>query len=247
MKKSALLALAAMLVAAPAYAQFEIEGATTASQEVEMELQNTLRVGGIAAGDPVSEHSVGVYYGALRSWRIGASFDLVNRRGEQIDLESFTMLSTVAILGGETSSQPEVLDLAFVSEFNFGVGDQSQRDLAIGPAIGLNFDPLSILTNTFFIVPLSDGSDNVGVEYALGAMYAVSDSLEVGFEAHGEVPNAFNETPAIKRQEHFAGPAVAFTFEPEPDREVGVRLGSFFGLTPASPTVGVSANLELGF
>lgn len=247
MKRATLVAVTASLIAAPAYAQFEIEDATTESQSVEMELLNTVRVGGIAQGQVTSEHEVGVSYGALRSWEIGIGFQLEKRKGEQLDFNGLVLSSKVAILGGETSSQDELIDLAVFSEFTFAFDDEDDHLLTVGPAVGVNVDPVDVDANVFFEIPVSGDDEKVGLEYALGAMYAVNESLSLGLEAHGEVPNVFNETPAVKRQEHMAGPALSFTFEPEPDREVGVHLGTFVGLTSASPKVGLAANLELGF
>ena len=43
-----------------AFAGFEIEKATTASQQVELELNNSVRVGGVTMGSTVSEHIVKV-------------------------------------------------------------------------------------------------------------------------------------------------------------------------------------------
>ena len=249
MRISALTAMGLLLATAPAYAGFEVISPTTASQEVEMELQNTVRVGGVVLGEAVSEHEIGVNYGALEGWQIGMALGIENQRGSNPSVEEIEFSSKIGILGGETSATPQMFDLAIYSQFSFTPGNNGNKGetISVGPVMGFNFDSLTVVTNSFFVLPLGNSTPNTSFEYAVGGMVDVSDGLAVGFEAHGEVPSIFRGGSATNAQEHFIGPAVEVTFEPEEDREVGLRLGSFFGLTNAAPTVGLSANLELGF
>lgn len=247
MRIAALTALGLMLATVPAFAEFEVISPVTASQEVEMELQNSVRVGGVVLGETVSDHEVGVSYGALQTWQIGIAFGIENNRGSNPSVEEIEFSSKIGILGGETSATPQLFDLAVYTEFAFSPNGNNSETVAVGPIMGFNFDPVTVVTNSFFVVPVSGGNRNTGFEYAVGGMVDVSDGVAVGFEAHGEVPSVFKGATSTGSQEHFIGPAVALSFEPEEDREVGLRLGSFFGLTKAAPTVGLSANLELGF
>ncbi|MEM7060163.1 MAG: hypothetical protein AAF557_21485 [Pseudomonadota bacterium] len=247
MKYSALAFLGVLLATGPAFAGFEVEEPTTASQEVEMELVNTVRVGGVSLGDNVSEHEIGVSYGALEFFEIGIAFEIENERGETVSPGGFEIHSKLAIFGGETEPGGQLFDMAIYSEFSFNFDDDDDRTFAVGPIFGFNVDPVTIITNSFFVIPLADDTENTGFEYAVGAMYDVNDSVAVGFEAHGEVDSIFVGAPSLSDQEHYLGPAIQLSFEPEEDREVGLRLGSFFGLTDATADLGLSANLELGF
>ena len=82
MRTTALTALGLLLATTPAHAGFEVISPTTASQEVEMELQNTVRVGGVVLGETLSEHEIGVNYGALQTWEVGIAFGIDNVRGQ---------------------------------------------------------------------------------------------------------------------------------------------------------------------
>lgn len=235
----------AALVAVPATA-YEIEEATTASQEVKLELENTVRVGSVPTGEARSEHEVAVTYGALKYWTVGLGFELENTSGSgSSGLNQISWISKIGLLGGEGG--PSAVDLALYTEVELDLDDTDERTLVIGPAVGFSFDPVSVGVNAFQTIPLGNGPNDLGFSYGVGAMFEVSPGLEVGVEAHGEIPAIYNNITPVEEQEHVVGPRVIYEFEPEEGREVGVSLGSFFGLTNASPDLGVSANLELGF
>lgn len=238
-------ALAVALLALPA-AAFELEEGTTEENSVEMEISNSVFLGDVDNGDDRSTHEVGVTWGLLHGWSTGLAFELTNEAGGEIAFEGVEWSNTIAILGGETERGPEGLTLALFTAFEFEFEESDDVELTIGPAIGIELDPIELTVNPFVTVPLGGGSD-AGFTYALGAYYEVSDDLAVGIEAHGEIEDAFSNAPGLSQQEHFIGPAIAFEIEAEEDREVEFRLGSFFGLTEATPTVGLSLNLELGF
>ena len=247
MKHVALAALGVAMATGSAFAGFEIEKATTASQQVELELNNSVRVGGVTMGSTVSEHEVEVNYGALEFFEIGLGFEIENIRGQGARTGGFEAHTKFAVFGSEPGQPEQFFNMAIYSEFSFSFNDDDDREFSVGPILGFNFDPVHVTTNGFFVIPVGDSNLNTGFTYAVGAMYDVSDNFALGFEAHGEVPSVFAGAPPLSSQEHFIGPALSVKFEPEDDREVGLRLGSFFGLTSATPDVGVSANLELGF
>lgn len=243
MKKLLMAMLATSATAVPAAAQFELIEPTVASQQVTMELQNTVNVGGVALGDDVSEHSIGLNYGAFENLEMGLALKFRSVRGTGVDMQGIEWQNTLALLGGEGAGG---LALAIYSAVGFDTDDSDDLTWVLGPAFGYDAGALELVGNTFFQLPVDDGG-KTGFEYAGSVMYDVSSGVALGVQAYGEVPSFLNETPAVKRQEHFAGPAVSFGFEPEPNREVDVNLGAFVGLTPATPAVGLSANVELGF
>jgi len=244
---SALATAAALLLASPAFAQFQIESSTTASQQVELELLNTIRTGSFAAGTDRSAHEAGVNWGALKFWNAGLSVLIVNPRGGSPTVDGVRWTSTVAIFGGEAGPGINGMSLALYMDVLLDLGTPEQHVLTIGPALGGDFAPLEVALNTFATIPLSGANRDVGFRYAAGAMYDVSHSVALGMEAHGEIPRVFDNRPSFSRQEHVLGPALRLRLEPENSRGADLRLGSFFGLTSAAPTVGLSANLELDF
>ena len=50
----------------------------------------------------------------------------------------------------------------------------------------------------------------------------------------------------LSRDEHVIGPTLKLALEPD-GKDVAFRVGTFFGLTDAAPTLAVSANVDFGF
>ena len=235
------MAAALALVATTASAQFDIEDSKTASQEVTMELINTIRGGNLGRGTDRTSHEIGLKYGALEGWQPQLSFVLVNRVGDSMTMGGFRFGSTIGLLGGEVSDS--AFSLGIYSEVFYDFDNRDRRTVSVGPAMGYDQPNWSVALNAFATIPLNDG--DVGFRYAFGGSYDVSKMIAVGAEAHGTVSSVF-EDPDIDRDEHFAGPTVRLAFDAD-GRDVALRVGSFFGLTDASPLIAVSANLELGF
>lgn len=239
----AILSLAAglALVATNASAQFEIEDSTTASQEVRMEILNTIRTGSVATGSDRNSHEFGVKYGALEGWQPTLSFLIGNPTNASMMVHGFRFGSTIAILGGEVSDS--AFSLGFYSEVFYDFQNRNNRTVALGPAMGYEQANWSVELNTFVTIPLNAG--DVGFRYAFGGSYDVTEMVALGAEAHGSVSSVF-EDPDVSRDEHVAGPTLRLALDAD-GKDVALRLGTFFGLTDAAPTMAVSANLELGF
>lgn len=235
------MAAAMAMVATTASAQFEIEDSTTASQEVTLELINTIRGGDLGRGTDRGVHEFGVKYGALEGWQPTLSFLLINRVGDSMTVGGFRFGSTVGILGGEVSNS--AFSLGLYSEVYYDFNNADARSVSVGPAIGYDQPNWSVALNAFATIPLNDG--DVGFRYAVGGSYDVTEMIAIGAEAYGTISSVFDD-PDIDRDEHVAGPTVRLAFDAD-GRDVALRVGSFFGLTDASPLVAVSANLELGF
>jgi opacity protein-like surface antigen len=245
MKKIALLAGTAILIAGNAAAEFEIEEPRTASQEVALELTNSIRVGDVSSGQTRSEHSVGVNYGAFEYWTTGFAIELENRQGDSFDLGGIEWSNNFQILGTPEGEPESAFALSLYSSFEFSFDGSQDVEFNIGPAFEYNSGAVALRGNTFFNIPASD-DEEVGLQYALGTMYALSEDLELGVEAHGDFESIFKGSSDISEQEHFAGPAMNYEFVLD-NSEVEAHFGAFYGLTDATPTVGIAANLEFGF
>ncbi len=235
------LAAALALMATNAAAQFDIEDSTTASQEVRLELINTIRAGSLATGSDRQSFEAGVKYGALRGWAPTLSFLVGNPTNDSMRVHGFRFGSTIALLGGEVSQSD--FSLGFYSEVFYDFNDRDKRVVALGPTMGYQQPNWALALNTFFTIPLNDGK--TGFRYAFGGTYDVTQMIAVGAEAHGTVSRIF-DNPNIDRDEHVAGPTLTLALEPD-GRDLALRLGTFFGLTDAAPTMAVSANLDVGF
>ncbi|MEM7210933.1 MAG: hypothetical protein AAF479_03410 [Pseudomonadota bacterium] len=245
MKRTTLLAGAAMLIASSAAAEFEIEESRTASQKVSMELINSIRVGDVSSGQVRSSHEVGVHYGAVEGWSTGFAIELENRQGDTFDVGGIEWSNNFQIVGGPEDAPESPFAMSIYTAFEFNLDGSEDVEFKIGPTFEYLSGPATFNANTFFNIPASD-DENVSLQYAVGSMYALSDSFALGVEAHGEFESIFNGSSQTSDEEHFAGPAMDVEFEVD-NAEVGAHFGAFYGLTDATPTVGIAANLEFGF
>ena len=238
--------LAVMIVAMPglASAEFEIESATTEENAVEFEISNSVYFGDVNSGASISEHEVGLSWGVLNPWTSAISFEFTNEKGGSIGLEGLEWSNTIGLIGGEASVSDE-LAVAIYTAVEFEFDSDEDAVLTVGPAIEYSLGSVDLGVNTFVQVPLN-GSDDIGVTYAIGASSEVTSGVEVGVEAHGEIPQAFSDGSDFDEQEHYVGPVVEIETG-DSDQEAEIRLGVFAGLTEATPTVAVSANVGFGF
>ena len=246
MKKIAVLAGASLLIAGNAAADFEIESPRTASQEVSLELTNTIRVGDVSSSEERSEHEVGVNYGAFEYWTTGFAIGLENRQGQTFDVDSIEWSNNFQIFGSPEGEEPSPFAVSLYSAFEFSLDGSTDIEFTVGPVFEYLAGPTTFSANTFFYIPTGSSDENVGLEYAVGTMYSLSDALALGVEAHGDFENIFEGSSDVSNQEHFAGPAINYEFELD-NSEVEAKLGAFYGLTEATPTLGIAANLEFGF
>ena len=247
MKKIALLAGTTILIAGNAAAEFEIKESRTASQEVTLELANTIRVGDVNSGEERTSHEVGVNYGAFEYWTTGFAIEIENEQGSSFDVGGIEWSNNFQIVGTPEDSEVEsAFAMSIYSAFEFSLDGSKNIEFTVGPTFEYEAGATTFNANTLFYVPTGDADENVGLKYALGTMYSLNDAMALGIEAHGDFESIFEGSSEISDQEHFAGPAMNYEFELD-NSEVEAKLGAFYGLTEASPTVGIAANLEFGF
>ncbi|MEM7423785.1 MAG: hypothetical protein AAF334_08675, partial [Pseudomonadota bacterium] len=210
-------------------------------------LLNTVNVDNDVPGGNRSEHEIALNYGALSFRRTGLAFQLTNARGQNLKLVGIEWSNTLALYGGETSFEPTAFSLALYTGLRTNVNDGDDLLLTVGPAMKYAFGSGEVAANTFLEVPFNNGRGSAALDYALGMKYDLDSTFAVGVAAHGEVPSIFKGAPDVDDQEHYAGTTLDMVFTPEGSREVGVQFGAFYGLTEATPTVGLSANLAFGF
>ncbi|MEM7210934.1 MAG: hypothetical protein AAF479_03415 [Pseudomonadota bacterium] len=245
MKKTCVLAVLAAALPGLAFAGFEIEDATTEENAVEFEIENTVFVGDVNTGDTVSEHEIGVTWGVFNPWTTSVSFELETEKGGTLDLNGFEWSNTIGLVGGEASVNDE-LAVAIYTSFEYEFDSAEDVNLTVGPAVQYSTGNLDFGLNTFVAIPLDGGEDPAFV-YAFGVSSEVSQGIAVGLEAHGEIPRAFGDAAEFEQQSHFLGPVVEIESAEENGQSAEIRLGAFAGLTDATPSVAVSANVGFGF
>lgn len=245
MKKIAVLAVLGALIAAPASAQFKVEQARTASQQVELELTNSIRVGNVLSGTQRSAHRAKVNYGAFESLTLGFGIEVENRSQADSNVTGLIWSSNLQLLGSPLGEPRSAYALSLYSEFSMETANQQRVDFLVGPVVEADAGGASSTINAFFDIPVKGGGQT-DFEYAMSSMYNFTPNLALGLELHGEVPQVFGGAPNVNSQEHFAGPAVDYQFEVDGSK-VGAHLGAFYGLTDVSPDFGIAANLSFGF
>lgn len=249
------VALSALFLAGPAHAEFEIEGATTKENSVEMELNTTVFIGDEGASDTRFSQEVGVEWGAIWGWSTGMSFEIEKETGESPDLSGVEWSNTFSLIGpeglisetgGGDGAAASPFALGFHTSFEFEFDSSDDVVMSIGPTAEFETAGLDVRGNLFGEIPLGGGED-AGLSYGVGASLAVMDELAFGVEVHGSVAEAFGDAPDFSDQEHFAGPTMEFQLQLPEDKEIGFRLGAFFGLTKSSPSFALSLITDLEF
>lgn len=236
----------ALAMASPAFAGFEVEGSETEENSVEFEIINSVAIGDVGEEDTRSQHEIAVSWGVLSGWTSGLALEFEKEFDEGLELDGFEWFNTIGLIGGETGIDAGSFSAALFTAFEFEFDESSDVELTVGPAFGMELGPAEVNLNTFVSVPLG-GGEPAGFSYAAGVMHEVMDEIEVGIEFHGSIESAFDNAADLSDQEHFVGPVAEFEFEVEDDREVGLHVGALFGLTDATSTVALIANIELEF
>lgn len=241
------IALAAVVAALPglAIAGFELESATTEENAVSMEIENTIFFGDVNTGDTLSQHEIGVSWGVLNPWTTSLSFEITTEQGGSPELDGIEWSNTFGLIGGEASVSDE-LAVAIYTSLEFEFDGNEDVTLTVGPAIEYGIGSVDLGLNTFVEIPINGGND-AGFVYAIGASSEVAQGLSVGLELHGEIEEAFSNAADFDQQTHFLGPVVEVESGIGAEQGAEIRLGIFGGLTDATPSVAVSANVGFDF
>lgn len=245
MKKT--YALAALFAALPglAFADFEIKSAVTEENAVSLEIENTVFFGDVNTGDTLSQHEIGVSWGVLNPWTTSLSFEIQTNQGGSPELDGIEWSNTFGLVGGEASVSDE-LAVAIYTSLEFEFDGNEDVTLTVGPAFEFGLGSVDLGLNTFVEIPINGGED-AGFVYAVGASSEVAAGLSVGLELHGEIDEAFSNASDFDQQQHFLGPVVEVETGADAEQGAAIRLGIFGGLTDATPSVAVSANVGFDF
>lgn len=249
MKPIALLSAALALIAAPLMAAetFEIIEPEVEEGAIELEFLSTVALDG--AEETRSAHEIGIGYGITDFWSASISIEIENPRGEGLEVEGFEFENTFALIGGGDDDDdrdgdeaaPFALALYAAIEVPEDEGFD-EAELAVGPTVGFGAGQVELIGNLFLEIPFEDGEDP-GLLYAASAVVEVTDAVGLGFEAHGEIEEAFGGD-----SEHalFIGPAIYGEIEAG-EAEIETRAALLFGVDEAETDVALSINFEIEF
>lgn len=214
----------------------------------------------VGDGDTRSAHEIALGYSITDWWKTELAIEIENDAGETAELEAFEFENTLLLpflsSGGHShddkkKGKKDENELEFVLGIYTALeilndGGLNEGAVEVGPIAEIGYGPINVVGNFFFEIPLEDGVDT-GIEYALAVSTPINDQFAVGFEAFGEVEEAFGDSPELGDTEHSIGPAVYGNFDIGRDRFLEPRVAALFGVTDESPDAVISVNLELKF
>ncbi len=253
------LALISAFFACPASAQvFEVVHPEVEKGAFELEALNGVVLSDRETGEERSAHEFALGYAPTSFWMPKLALELANPEGEDVVVEAFEFENIFLLFqgGGDGHDHAHGHDhadgagryaLGFYGKLEVpNEGGIDDGAVVFGPLGEVSLGPVGLIGNFFVEVPFAEDSDP-GLAYALQASTPVADSLELGFEAHGSVEQAFGDAPDLSEQEHVVGPAVYSAVDLGDGRLLEPRAALLFGVTEAAPDVTLSLNLELKF
>jgi hypothetical protein len=255
---AAIAFLSAGLFSAASQAQvFETIHPDVVKGGFELEMLNGVKLDDVERGDERSVHEIALAYAPTDFWKTTFAVEIANPEKQEDVIEAYEWENVFLLPFGESNaaghghsqghSQHGFFALEAIGLF-LGLevpeaGGIDSGELAVGPVAEIAFGPVLTVSNLFLEIPFADGADE-GVAYALQAQYPVADWAGIGFEAYGDIANAFADD--VEHQ-HFIGPALFTNFDLGRGRILQPRVAVLFGLAEDAPDAVLSVNLELKF
>jgi hypothetical protein len=234
------LCIAALLALLPASAiagTFDIKGPEVEKDEKELLTNHTFQSGFPANADRI-RHSFEFVasYAFTDRFKAGAKMNFDSPLGDG------TQLSTAGVEGqlfiGKLS--PAIF-LAWYTGLDLRAHQDETNTLTFGPLIKFGDDALSLTLNPLFTHSFGPNhEDGLAFVYAVGLKGALRESLAIGIEAYGTLPD-IGDSPSPNFQDHRIGPVVYIDHDLRPARgderatKLSLEIGAFVGLTDAAP------------
>lgn len=256
-------ALAALFLGAVAWpvssgAQvFEVIHPDVVQGQMAVEVLNGLVLDDIDDGDERSVHEFAFAYSPTSWWKSTVAFEVANPEKEDTEFEAVELENVFLLPFGEAYGQGhshdhgshgtvalELFGIFLGAELpTEGRGGWESGAVSFGPVVEVAIGPVLTIANFSLEVPFEEGGTGIG--YGLQAVYPVSKNFGIGFEAHGEVENAFRSGES--EEKHYVGPAIYMNFDIGIGQTLEPRLAILFGLGRPAPDATASLNFELKF
>jgi len=246
--KPSVLVLAAVLAAGPgampAFSQaFDIHAPESTQGEQELEVLNGANLGS-TKGDPDhlrNAHELKYVYGITNSWmfEMGAllerpSFD--DTRLARISLENVLVVKPPVKNG---------FGFGWFAATEISTSEATHNSVLFGPLIQFNAGKGEFLINPILHKSFGrNATPGVDLNYIWRAKYEVQHGFALGAMGYGVVED-LGSSPRFDQQDHRIGPALFFDVPLDKGRELDISVGTFFGITSASPEASVLVNFGI--
>lgn len=252
---AALCMLVAMQSSGAGAQVFEVIHPEIEAGGFEFESLNGVSLVDVEDGEERSAHEIALSYAPFSFWKPTAAIEIANPEGEDAEVEAFELENVFLLPFGTGHGDHHGHDHDEGPGFALGLfvgwevpneGGVDESTVSFGPIGEVGIGPASVIANFFVEVPVDDDVDP-GLAYALAASVPVAEAISLGFEAHGDVEQAFGDAPDLDDTEHYIGPAAFLDLDLGRERVLEPRLAMLFGLTEGSSDAVLSLNFELKF
>jgi hypothetical protein len=245
---AALLAIACVLFAAPARADWQVRSPIVEEGEIEIEHNGLATFGGKGAGfDGAQSYTGSVGYGVTPWWKLELEGEYIAGAGRGFTWDATTIENIFQL----TPQGKYVFDLGFFAEYSQARGKRDPNAFTFGPIVEkelndvLGVDSLHTL-NLFLTRTAGRGSTSAtSLDYAWQSRLLLNPYLDPALELYGSIDD-LEHSGGYRSQFHVIGPALVGAVPISPIK-LKYEVGYMAGLTPASPRGGVRWKLELEF
>jgi len=240
------LALAAILLARPAFADLQVRMPQVDYRELEFEHNGLVTFD--AKGSPLrnaQSYTNAIGYGVLPWWEIELEGEMASGGGQHLTWNAVTMENTFQL----TEPGQYFFNLGFFFEYSQSTLRGEPSGVTFGPIIQKELnDVLGLNTlhtlNLFLSRDIGhDATKATGFEYAWQSLIETHPLISPGVEFYGNIADIAHAGPT-EEQQHWVGPVLAGGANFAPYGKLNYEIGYLFGLTPASGRSAVRWKLE---
>ncbi len=268
------VAIAVMVAASPAYAEFEIQESTIDPGETQLQYRGAWHRG-LPKGEETEDVDLSLDPG-----------DAALKQSQDFELQysptSFWLVALTHVFDEPADNHFRLNSIEFESQFElvtregdglglaiqggteqpvFDAREEADPEVTIGPIVELSKSNYTLVMNPLFFREIGDKNDQegVGFEYGWqGRKELFGERLWLAVEMFGEIEDLSNAGP-FDLQQHSIGPAFYYTFGKEDDfddeldgldrksKELTVSVGAQFGLTRATSDVALKIFIGYDF
>ncbi|HEX3884847.1 MAG TPA: hypothetical protein VHW66_19495 [Stellaceae bacterium] len=245
--RTLMLALAVLLAAAPARADFKVQMPDAEYGEWEIEPIGSYGVGHNPDASNEQSFVTEFGYGVTPFWHTEMEFETEREPGRNNHLK-FVQLTTENQFQFTERGQ-YWLDPGFFIEYGQVLSKGAPNETTFGPILRKEIGPTINTVNLFIEKDIGGFSSGRPVfSYAVETRIALGTPVEPGIQAYG-TPGPFGHFAPVSQQDHRIGPQLFGAFYQFGPGTLKWNGGLLFGLTPAAPreTLRWQAEYEIRF